>query len=186
MSCSRVALIAVMISLIVADNCLTVSALSKSGIHSTDFYNFTYEDCQGCVERSLTLRKGEYIYKGRDFESRSRLLAIKHVDLNADGRDEVVIDIRTVPGGSISHIDDYYVFQYRKGFLSLAFHTSREMPQKMVVRGRAITIVAPFWKDGSGPMCCPPFIETMVYRWRGSRLVVARRRLRKQHYPGMR
>jgi hypothetical protein len=129
--------------------------------------------------------KGEYIYKGRDFESRSRLLAIRYVDLNADGRDEAVIDIRTVPGGSISHIDDYYVFQYRKGALSSVFHTSREMPQRMAVRGRSIMIVAPFWEDTTGPICCPPFIETINYRWRGSRLVVASRRLRKQHYPGM-
>lgn len=174
-----------MISFIVADDCLTVSALSKSDIHSTDFNNFTYEDCKAYGGRAITLRNGEYTYKGRIAESRSKLLAVKYVDLNADGRDEAFIDMRTWPGGSIPYIDDYYVFQYRKGVLGLVFHTSRETPQRMVVRGRAITIVAPFWEDGSGPFCCPPFIETIVYRWRGSRLIVVGRRLRKKHYPGM-
>jgi hypothetical protein len=185
MSCYRVALIFIMISFMAADDCLAVSALSTHDIHSMDFYNFTYEDCKAYGGHAITLRKGEYIHKGSVVESRSKLLAVKYADLNADGRDEAVIDIRTMPGGSIPYIDDYYVFQYRKGVLIWAFHISREWPRGMVVGGRSITIVAPFWEDGTGPMCCPPFIETIVYRWRGSRLIVVGRRLRKKHYPGM-
>jgi hypothetical protein len=185
MSCYRVALISIIISFIVTYDCLTVLALSKSDIHSTDFNNFTYEDCKPYGGRAITLRNGEYTYKGGIVDSRSKLQAVKYVDLNADGRDEAVVDIRTVPGGSIPYIGDYYVFQYHKGVLGLVFHTSREWPRRMAVNGPSITIVAPFWEDGSGPMCCPPFIETAVYRWRGSRLIVVGRRLKKKHYPGM-
>lgn len=173
------------LSLILVNNCLAVAAPGKKGIYSTDFQNFTYSDSKAWGGRAITLRNGQYIHKGRIAESRSQLIAVKYVDLNADGRDEAVIDIRTWPGGSIPYIDDYYVFRYNKGVLDPVFHISRETPKRMVIRGRAIMIVAPFWSDGSGPLCCPPYIETIVYCWGGSGLIVAGRKLREKHYPGM-
>ena len=185
MSCHRVPLITLIASFILIYDCSTVFALNKRGIRSTNFYSFTYEDSKAWGGRTLVLRNGVYIKKDEIGETRSKLIAIRYVDLNADGRDEAVIDIRTWSYGSTPYIDDYYVFRYRKRILDLVFHTSRETPKRMVVNGRTITIVAPFWSDGSGPFCCPPYIETIVYRWRGSKLVVAGRKLREKHYPGM-
>ena len=177
--------IVVLIAALLVSGCLPVLASHKAGIHSIDFQDFTYEDCQAWGGRTIQLQNGKYSYKDKLGETKSKLVAIRYADLNADGKDEAVIDIRTESYGSIPYIDDYYVFKYHKGVLDVVFHTSRERPEGMVVRGRAIVIVAPFWRDGSGPFCCPPYIETIVYRWRKSKLVVAGRRLKEKHYPGM-
>ena len=164
---------------------MTVFASSKEGIRSTDFRKFTYEDCKGWGGRAISLQNGEYSNRDGLGETRSKLIAIRYVDLNADGREEAVIDIRTWSYGSMPYMDDYYVFQYRRGALNLIFHTSRVTPERMVVRRRAVIIVAPYWSDGSGPYCCPPYIEKTIYRWQGSKLSVAGRKLRRKQYPGM-
>jgi hypothetical protein len=51
---------------------------------------------------------------------------------------------------------------------------------RWLVRLGVLTVVTPYGRLFS--MCCPEFIAHVTYRWSGTRLVVARTRLIRQHY----
>jgi hypothetical protein len=149
------------------------AATISSDIRSIDFRNFSY----GEGSEHVVLRDGKEAGAGAEG---SRLLGVKYVDLNGDGRVEALVTLATGTRGAQGYAEEYFVYADRSGRVRQVFHESRQKPQQMRVNAGSIVIVAPFWK-GTDPGCCPSSIETVVYRWRGAGLVRVSRRLRPAH-----
>ncbi len=146
------------------------TAKRTSGIRSVDFRNFTYDE----GAEHLVLREGREERAGAEG---SRLLNVKYIDFNADGKEEALVTLATGTRGAQGYGEEYFVFAFDAGSPRQLFRESRQKPQSMSVNGRSIIIVAPFWKNAD-PGCCPSSIETAVYRWRGHGFVRASRQMR--------
>jgi hypothetical protein len=159
-------------------------ARPRKGIRSVDFYNFTYETWNG----EAKLKNGWYKIKDEDCRScvsTCKLILLKYVDLNFDGKGEAVVVIRGTSYGSEPVGTDYYVFEYRNSKALLLFHEEREGKEGICVKNHSLIIIGPAWEGDQVlhvPHCCPPFTETKVYRWRGSAFVPVKTYQRK-NYP---
>lgn len=152
----------------------TNTATAVSGIRSVDFRNFTYT---GEGAESLVLRNGKEAGEGGEGR---KLLAVKYFDFNGDGNEEALVTISTGRRGEGGYAEEYYVYSERDGKPRQIFHESRQKPQLMRVKGRAILIVAPFWKRTDAG-CCPSALETAIYSWRGPGFVRVSRQLKPSH-----
>src|SRR5262245_50766408 len=127
---------------------MPIFAQTKNGIRSVDFYNFTYR-----VDRhnKIVLRKG----LSRD-ESLPRyeekLILLKYVDFNGDGKEEAVIAIRDLEPGSAPISMNYFVYDSYKGSPRQIFHESHEGPKGLCIRGRSLIITAASWTDDQVPI----------------------------------
>ena len=157
-----------------------IFAQTKNSIRSVDFHNFTYELDP---HNKIVLRKG----LSRD-ESlphyEEKLILLKYVDFNGDGKEEAVIAIRDLEQGSAPISMDYFVYDLYKGSARQIFHESHEGPKGLCIRGRSMIITAVSWTDDRVrvPHCCPEYSETKIYQLRGSRFVITSRR-RSKNYP---
>jgi hypothetical protein len=169
-------------SLLLLSRSTPTVAQTKNNIRSVDFYNFTYELDP---HNKIALRKG----LSRDetlphLFSEERLLSLRYVDLNGDGKEEAVIAIRDLEPGSMPISMDYFVYDFYKGSARQIFHESREGPKGLCIRGRSLIISAAAWTDDHVrvPHCCPEYSETTIYQLRGSRFVITSRH-RLKNYP---
>jgi hypothetical protein len=160
---------------------LPVDARPKRSIRSVDFHNFTFENSDSWMGK-VALRNGTYQEKdGLGLVQAAKLVALKYVDFDGDGNEEVVVAIRTKFSGSMPLAMDYYVYSGGPGAVREVFHKWHEGSEGLCIKGKSLTIIAPFW-DFPIPHCCPRYTEKTVYKWRGSRLEPVSRRLWK-NYP---
>jgi hypothetical protein len=157
----------------------------RKDIRSVDFSNFTYpySDPQ---RGEIILRNG--LHKERDSIGKymtTRIVTLRYADLTGDGRQEAVVNLRMGLNGQLPHQDYYYVFDYHAGKPRQIFYGYREWGTRFYIKGRrSMVIIGPVWSDFSiGPLR-PDFIETTIYRWRGSHFVaVSRRKVEKPYRP---
>jgi hypothetical protein len=110
----------------------------------------------------------------------SKLLLIRYVDFNDDGEEETLVLIKSKGPGSGHGDNDYFVFEYRQGRPQQILHHYYEGKESVRLKNRALILSGESWdSDNHIPHCCPPFTETLVYRWRGSKLVIAKRFLKR-------
>jgi hypothetical protein len=159
------------------------NAQAKRGIRSVDFSNFTYR-LSG--REKATLKNGKYKEKYEDFKDlyfTRELLMLGYADFNSDGNDEAVVLILSKDIGSGHGDYDYFVYEFVNGRARQIFHEYYEGGKRFRIQNRSLIISGESWNsDLHQPHCCPPFIETKVYRWRGSGLVLVKRYLKKQTY----
>jgi hypothetical protein len=156
----------------------TTSWHSGQTIRSVDFSNFAYNS--GASIDKIVLQNGIYLKGTPPVQDKSRIASLRYVDVDRDGKEEAAIVIETAVSGSMLWCRDYYVFAYRNGTAQQVFHEWRERGGRMLIRGRAIEITAPVWKEDAH--CCPSLSETVTYRWRNSAFVVESRRQRRMNY----
>ena len=157
-------------------------AQSKPGIRSVDFYNFTYSmDRHNKIVLRDGLSRGEPLPR---LHSEERLILLKYVDLNGDGREEAVIAIRDLEPGSAPISMDYFVYDFHNGSARQIFHESQQGPKGLCISGRSLIITNASWTDDKIPIphCCPEYTERRVYQLRGPRFVITSRR-RWKNYP---
>src|SRR5262245_47688802 len=159
-----------------------IFAQAKNSIRSVDFYNFTYELDP---HNKIVLRKG----LSRDevlphLFSEEKLILLKYIDFNDDGKDEAVIAIRDFEPGSMPISMDYFVYDFYEGSARQIFHEWHEGPKGLCIRGRSLIITFVSWTDDRVPVphCCPEYTERKIYQLRGSRFVITSRR-RFKNYP---
>ncbi len=157
----------------------TISWHSAQTIRSVDFRNFAYDS--GASIDKIVLRDGIYSKGTPPLQDKSRIVNLRYVDFDRDGKQEAAIVIETSVIGSMLWCRDYYVFAYCNGAAQQIFHEWRERGGRMRIRGRSIEITAPLWKADAH--CCPSFSETVSYGWGNSAFMVASRRRIKLHYP---
>jgi hypothetical protein len=158
-------------------------AQSRRGIRSVDFYNFTYRLNNGS-RVSLKNRNYKKYWPEMETTSTSRLAVLRFVDLTGDGKEEAVVLIESSQTGGSNHGDnDFFVFEYHAGKPHQIFHEYREGSQGLCLKNGSIIITAEAWEGIHVPHCCPPFTETKIYRWRGSRFSLIKT-YRQKNYPG--
>lgn len=182
MTLCRMTVLFVLANLLYFPKTRPIFAQTKTSIRSVDFYNFTYDTGPS---NKIALRKGlsreEPIPR---MFSEERLILLRYVDLNGDGREEAVIAIRDLEPGSGPISMDYFVYEFHEGSVRQIFHESQEGPKGLCINGRSLIITAASWTDEHVrvPHCCPEYTERKVYQLRGSRFVVTSRR-RWKNYP---
>jgi hypothetical protein len=154
-----------------------VHAQRSRGIRSVDFRNFTYQP-SWVGDGRVTLRNGQFTDENG---AMTELVAVEYADFNGDGQEDAAIAIGSEVQGTMAYVEDYYVYTYRNGALNQALYVQREKPKGMRVVGRSLLIAAPFWRSRDAH-CCPSFDETVTYKWKGEKMVVAsRRRVRSRN-----
>jgi len=151
----------------------------KRGIRAVDFRNFTYIPAGETSDSEIELRKGRAV---DDAGQVSKLVSVQYADLNGDGREDAAVFITTQVFGSMGNYDDYYVFEYADGEAQRIFHLGVEVGRGMRVVGRTLLISEPFWTERDG-QCCPSYMQTTTYRWRGAEFVktsLRRNRIKKR------
>jgi hypothetical protein len=147
-------------------------AKPKNGIHSVDFRNFTYDGIGSESER-VTLRKGRNLVKG-DYSSGTygtEIGTIKYVDFDGDGKQEALVVLNYSQEAAGSYWEQhYFVFAYRDGRAQQIFHESRYKSYGFRLRGNALVVGSPHWRDDDAH-CCPSQFEVATFRWRGNRFV---------------
>jgi len=154
-------------------------ARPRKGIRSIDFYNYTYGE--------VKLKNGWYKIKDEDCSycvSTYKLILLKYVDFNFDGKEEAVVVIRENSYGSAPINTEYYVFEYKHGTAHLILHEEREGKEGICIKNHSLILIGYAWENDqiSVPHCCPPYTETKVYGWRNSSLVPVKT-YRQKNYP---
>ena len=157
----------------------STSRLTKRGIRSIDFRNFVYQrpfkptSNSGGMRvdpKTIVLRNGRNMRKG-DFsvgEYGSSLDSIKYLDFDGDGNEDAFVSVGTSEEAAGAFWEaDYFVFSYRNGSANPIFHEYRYKPKGVRINGRSIEIIAYLWREADAH-CCPSFIETATYVWRGA------------------
>jgi hypothetical protein len=152
--------------------------LPQNSIRSVDFRNFTYES--GMSADRIILRNGIFLKGAPPLQNKSRIVSLRYVDLNEDGKQEAAIVIHTDVVGSMGFAREYYVFEYREDQVRQVFHEWREQGGAMHIKANRLTIIAPFWADADAH-CCPSYTETKVYEWRSGQFISVSRKMRKDY-----
>lgn len=169
-------------TLLVLSNVPPIVAQTKGSIRSVDFYNFTYELDP---HNKIVLRKGLSREESLPhLFSEQRLILLRYVDFNGDGREEAVIAIRDLEPASIAISMDYFVYDFYEQSARQIFHEWRDGPKGLCIRGHSLIITAASWADDRVPVprCCPEYTERKIYQLRGSGFIVTSRR-RWKNYP---
>ena len=134
-------------------------ARPRKGIRSIDFYNYTYDE--------VKLKNGWYKIKEEDCSyciTTYKLILLKYVDLNFDGKEEAVVVIRENSYGSAPINTGYYVFEYKLGRVHLILHEEREGKEGICIKNQSLILIGTAWENDQIPVphCCPPYPETKV------------------------
>jgi len=157
-----------------------------ANIHNIDFKNFNYGRLCGVRDDSwvpipnvrLVLRKGHQQYG--DESEHVDLRSVKYVDFDGDGKEEafVVIDGSTATAAGDVFLAAY-VFVYRNGSARQIWSKCNEH-SRAVLRGRSILFTYPEYV-GEDAHCCPSYLTTKTYAWKGSTIALISKRRKKNN-----
>jgi hypothetical protein len=177
---------------------LSMSQPQRGAIRSIDFANFTYPAHAANLtyssrtakrKPSYTLRQGElkpkYDKRGHPISMWLKLGNVNYFDVTGDGREEAIVDLAWITGGSAMP-DLVYIYTFRNGRPKLLWtfetgdradgglkdiHTENG---KLVVElyGKNKVIGRDFYggdDDTKNGDCCPTMFTRTKYVWRGNR-----------------
>jgi hypothetical protein len=159
---------------------------TASDIQKIDFKNFNYGRLCGVRDDSwvpipnvrLVLQKGHQQYG--DESEHVDLRSVKYVDFDGDGKDEafVVIDGSTATAAGNVFLAAY-VFAYHNGSARQIWSKCNEH-SRAVLRGRSILFTYPEYV-GEDAHCCPSYLTTKTYAWKGSTIALISKRRKKNN-----
>jgi hypothetical protein len=153
-------------------------AQSASALRKVDFKNFDYGQLCDSQDR-LVLRKGRQ-QTGEGEMDYVQLSSVKYIDFDNDGNEEALVVIDGSTSGSSGSYLVVYVFAYRNGSAQQIWSKCNER-SSVILRGRSILFTYPEYV-GNDPHCCPSYITTDTYSWRGSGLARISKRRRSSGY----
>ncbi|MBC7900507.1 MAG: hypothetical protein H7070_10705 [Saprospiraceae bacterium] len=146
-----------------------------SNIRHVDFKNFNVGWCGG----DLFLRNGHAKYGDSDYDT-ADLKPVKYVDFNGDGKEEAFVSVDWTTSGSSGGGMNAYVFMLQNGTPVEIWSKCNER-SGFVLRGKSIFYNYPEYL-GDDAHCCPTFMTTDTYTWKGSDIVrIAKKRKRSTY-----
>ena len=147
--------------------------------------NFTYTPY--CTETPLRVRKGEYTRDKGDDKVFFTVQNITYGDLTGDGIEEAVVQTVCNTGGTgqFSHAFIYTLRGGKPAMLTQIEGGDRASGGIHALAVKNGLLVAEFYAvSDEGGSCCPEFIDTDTYRYKGGKLVKVGKTVRRKYVEG--
>ena len=162
-----------------------MNASVKTAVRRVDFKNnFTYKPY--CAETPVRVRKGEYTLDKGDDKVFFSVQRVSYGDLTGDGIEEAVVQTVCNTGGT-GNFSHAFVYTLRGGKPALltqieggdrafgGFHALN------VSKSGLLVVEAYNVPEGEGGACCPQFIDTETYSFKGGKLVKVGKTARRKY-----
>jgi hypothetical protein len=165
---------------------LSLSTFAQSDIRKVDFKNFTYDIQIFETKEKLTVKDGEYSRMKEDDKLYLNVSDAEYGDLDGDGKDEAVI-ITVINTGGTGNFSSGLVFTMKGGKpVVLTEFEGGDRAYGGIVGAKILDkmlIVQQNDVGEAGGACCPEFIVTTSYEWKGGKLVQVGKQERREIYP---